>query len=93
MQEMLRELYGGSIYPSEQGRPKTEEYSVLVKNFSKHKEEFKQKIGVHFYDELQRIMDEQFNIFDLELEQAFINGFCLGARMIIEVYEGKPLNE
>ena len=90
MWKKLRDLYEGNILPSEQGRPKTEEYSVLQKNFIKHREEFKDKIGSHFNDELQKLMDEQLDIFALELTQTFIDGFRLGAKMIIEVFEENP---
>ncbi len=34
-------------------------------------------------------MDEQLDLYPVEISEMFIDGFCLGARMVIEIYQNK----
>lgn len=86
MDKILQALYSGQIYPAEQYHPSIEEYKILRK---KHYEDFIKKIGSPLDKEFERIMDEQFDTLPLELSQMFIDGFRLGARMMIEIFEDK----
>lgn len=87
MDKILQALYNGEIFPAEQYRPLIEEYKILRKKHYKHYKDFIQKIGSPLDQEFKRIMDEQLDTLPLELSGMFIDGFRLGARMMIEVFE------
>ena len=75
MKSVLLRLYDGEICPAEQFGLKTEEYrSMRQAQYPLHEK---------FID----IMDEQLDTFPLELSGSFLDGFRLGARMMIEVYQ------
>lgn len=93
MDKILQALYSGEIYPVEQYRPMIEEYIALRKNHYKSYEDFIKKLGIPLDKEFIQIMDEQLDAVPLELSEMFIDGFRLGARMMIEVFEDKYQNE
>ena len=70
--------------------PKIEEYRKLRQQHYKHYEDFVKQLKVleppldkHFVE----IMDEQLDTLPLEMSEMFIDGFRLGARMMIEIYQ------
>lgn len=89
MDKILQALYDGEIYPAEQYRPMIEEYIVQHKKQYQNYEDFIKKLGSPLDKEFIKIMDEQLNAIPLELSEMFIDGFRLGARMMIEVFEDK----
>lgn len=89
MDKILQALYDGKIFPAEQYRPITEEYIALWKKHYQSYEDFVKKLGSPLDKEFIRIMDEQIDTIPLELSEMFIDGFRLGARMMIEVFEDK----
>ena len=89
MSKILQDLYNGEIYPAEQYLPKIEEYSALRKKHYEHYEDFIQKLGSPLDKEFIQIMDEQLDTLPIEFSEMFIDGFRLGAKMIIEVFESK----
>lgn len=93
MDKILQDLYNGEIYPAEQYLPLMEEYKILQKKRYEHYEDFIKKIGSPLDKEFERIMDEQFDTLPLELSEMFIDGFRLGARMMIEIFEDKYKTE
>ncbi len=93
MDKILQALYSGEIAPAEQYLPMIEEYKALRKKQYEHYEDFIKKIGSPLDREFKRIMDEQLDTLPLELSQTFIDGFRLGARIMIEVFEDKYRKE
>ncbi|SHJ30776.1 DUF6809 family protein [Hespellia stercorisuis] len=92
MDKILKALYEGEIYPAEQYLPLIEEYKDLwKKNYQKY-EDFIKKVGSPLDKEFIKIMDEQLDAVPLELSEMFIDGFRLGARMMIEIFEDKYQN-
>lgn len=89
MDKILRALYSGKIFPQEQYRPIIEEYKSLRKRQYEHYKDFINKIGSPLDKEFEHIMDEQIDLLPLEFSQMFIDGFRLGARMMLEVLEDK----
>lgn len=90
MKSLLLQLYGGEIFPAEQYTPKTEEYRKLRREHCKHYEDFIKQLKVldpPLDKRFIEIMDEQLDVFPLEMSEMFIDGFCLGARMMIEIYQ------
>lgn len=90
MKSLLLQLYDGEIYPAEQYAPKAEEYRKLWREHYKHHEEFisqLKKTEPPLDERFIEIMDEQLKTVPLEISEMFIDGFRLGARMMIEVYQ------
>ena len=93
MDKILQALYDGKIYPAEQYRPIIEEYTTLRKKHYQNYGYFIKKLGSPLDKEFIQIMDEQLDAVPFELSEMFIDGFRLGARMIIEVIEDKYQDE
>ena len=93
MDKILQALYGGEIYPAEQFRPMLEQYIALRKKQYQNYEDFIKRLGSPLDEEFIRIMDGQLDAVPLELSEMFIDGFRLGARMMIEVFEDKYQKE
>lgn len=89
MSAILKQLYDGDIFPAEQFYPKTEEYKAIRKKHFSHYEDFNKKVEA-FSPELSKefveIMDEQLDTLPTEFSEMFIEGFRLGAKMVIEIY-------
>lgn len=93
MDKILQALYNGELYPAEQYLPMIEEYKALRKKQYENYEDFIKKIGSPLDKEFKRILDEQLDTFPLQLSEMFIDGFRLGARIMIEVFEDKYQKE
>lgn len=89
MDKILRQLYEGEIYPAEQYKPMLKEYTVLRQKQLEHYEEFIKKLDSPLDKEFKQIMDEQLDTLPLDFYQMFNDGFRLGAKMMIEVFEDK----
>lgn len=93
MSAILKQLYDGDIFPAEQFYPKTEEYKAIRKKHFSHYEDFTKKVeefSPELSQEFAQIMDEQLDTVPLEFSEMFIEGFRLGARMVIEIYGTDP---
>lgn len=89
MNDILKQLYSGEIYPEEQYRPILEEHKALQRKQYKKYEDFISKIGSPLDKEFEHILDEQLDILSLDFFQMFSDGFRLGAKMMVEIFEDK----
>lgn len=92
MRSILEQLYDGEIYPAEQFDVKTKEYQRVMKEHGEHYEEFVEKLNnitPSLGERFMEIMDEQLDAIPIEMEETFIAGFRLGARLMIEVFEDR----
>lgn len=92
MDKILQALYDGELYPAEQYRPLMAEYKKKRKEQYHHYEDFIQDLEKYEASLSRRfveIMDEQIDTLPFELSEMFIDGFRLGARMMIEIFEDK----
>ncbi len=90
MNSILSALYYGKIFPAEQYTPKTKEYYEIHQRNYQHYEDFIDQLGKLNppLDKLfMEIMDEQLDVIPIELSEMFIDGFRLGARMMIDVFQ------
>ena len=90
MKSILLRLYDGEFYPAEQFNLKTEEYRSLRQKQYQHYEDFIEKLkslDPPLHEKFIDIMDEQLDTVPLELSGTFLDGFRLGARMMIEIYQ------
>lgn len=93
MDTILMQLYLGKICPVNQYTPILEEYKELRKKQFAHYESFVKKLESPLDEEFLRIMDEQMDTLPYEFSEMFIEGFRLGARMMLEILEDKCSGE
>ena len=91
MKSILLRLYDGEIYPAEQFNLDTEEYRSMRQAHQQHYEDFIEQLkslDPPLDEKFIHIMDEQLDEVPLERSGTFLEGFRLGARIMIEVYQG-----
>lgn len=96
MEALLQRLYHGQLAPAEQYRPRQEEHRQLLEQFYRRYEGFTKElegIDPSLGKRFTQIMDEQFEAIPLEESEIFIDGFRLGAGMMIEVLYSVPGRE
>lgn len=89
MKSILQQLYNGELDPVAQFRPKLEEHRKLSQQHLLHYEDFLhtlEKLTPPLHERFIKIMDEQLGETYFDTTEAFINDFCLGVRMMAEVY-------
>ena len=84
--KILLDLYYGNIVPAEQYQPLIEEFSALREKHYQHYDEFMEKLDSPLKKEFKSIMDEQLESLPFDFSQAFIDGFRLGAKMMMEIF-------
>ncbi len=85
MKRMLEKLYYGEIYRNEDVLPRGEGFEKVNSKVSKLEDEFTNRLDkaeFRLYDELSTTRNERDSYYYLE---TFIEGFQIGARMIMEV--------
>lgn len=83
-------LYYGSIHPHEHALWNGGNNSELTENAIQHEKNLRAALTEHQKGLLDRFEMAEAEISDKHELQAFTNGFCLAARLIIEVYEYTP---
>ncbi len=90
MNNILSALYNGKIFPAEQYHPKSKEYRKIQKEQYRRYEDFikaLRKLNPPLDKRFIQIMDEQFDLMPFEFSEMFIDGFRLGARIMLEVFQ------
>ena len=93
---LFRSLYDGKIFFAGQSRLQMEENQRRRRERLGDCDEFIQRLkrmDPALADQFIGIMDEQLETLPSETTAAFIDGFRLGARMMIEVFEGSGREE
>lgn len=83
--KILQDLYHGRIAPEEHYKPLIEEFIVHQKEYYQHYDKFIEKIGSPLDKEFERIMEEQLEMLPFDFSQTFIDGFRLGAKVMLEI--------
>lgn len=85
--QVLSDLWYGNIAPHERTIPRNNEYRKLLQQLTEHGNQ----IRIAFTPDLKTIFDEYESIYTTinakNEEEAFILGFRLGAKMILDVLE------
>ena len=82
--DTIRELFYGNIHPFERDIPKDSEEDRLNQLLNKHTATLKSTLSKQEADTLEKLKDaltEQSSLCECE---GFINGFCLGVRLMAE---------
>lgn len=90
MKSVLSALYGGEIHPAEQYTPKIKEYWEIRQRNCRHYKDFSEvlrKLNPPLDKWFVQILDEQIDELPYELSQMFIDGFRLGARIMLETLQ------
>lgn len=91
MKSILSELYEGNIFPAEKYSPRSEEYRKIHQRNYQHYDNFIEilsKLEPPLDEQFIKIMDEQLEVIPYEFSEMFIDGFRLGARIIIDIFQG-----
>ena len=83
--KILQDLYHGRISPEEHYKPLIADFITHQKEYYRHYDEFMEKIGSPLDKEFESIMDEQLEMLPFDFSQTFIDGFRLGAKMMMEI--------
>lgn len=85
--KILRELYNGNIAPQSKPIPKDSKYRELQNDLGKLADSLAGRLNGEDKQVLDEIMTTWSNISTVNGEDCFIEGFRLGARMILEIFE------
>ena len=91
MESILSALYEGKIFPAEQYSPRSEEYRKIYQEHYQHYDDFIEtlsKATPPLDKRFIKIMDEQLDVIPYEFSEMFIDGFRLGARIMIDIFQG-----
>ncbi len=90
MKSVLYQLYEGDLHPMEKYHSFLKEHRELLKKKHFRYDDIKEQllqINPDLRWELEHFLEEQWEAMNWDTTQVFIDGFCLGARMMIEVYQ------
>lgn len=88
MSSILEQLYNGEIFPAEQYNPQEGECRKIYREHCRHREEFIRLLSKQeppLNERFVEIMDELVQELPYQSADMFINGFRLGAKIMIEV--------
>lgn len=90
MNTILQKLYDGELCPAEQVSSKVEKYQNIKRKHYYNYENFAKKLKKlkpPLHKKFMAIIDEQLDIVALEELDVFIDGFKLGAKMMMEILD------
>ena len=96
MNSVLQQLYNGELCPAEQYQPLQTENQNMRLEHSRHYTDFinvLRQLEPPLDKRFIEIMDEQLDTIPLDFSSMFIDGFCLGAQMMIEILGSRQNKE
>ena len=82
---ILEELWYGNISPCERDFKKGSKYSELLGYIVRHDEDLKKRLNGEEIEILEKFTECTNEMYGIAEREAFVRGFVLGARIIIEV--------
>lgn len=86
---MLEALYCGEFHPEENIVPKNPEYRKISRRVSESVEMWKEKLSADDFNQLESMLDLHRQSESMYATATFINGFQLGAEMMMEIFAAK----
>ena len=86
MERVLEQLYNGRLYPYSRFRTTIEGFCENRDKAFASYSRFLESLPPELRDEFVQMIDEHLGLLPLELEQNFIDGFCIAARLMIEIF-------
>ncbi|MBO5295333.1 MAG: hypothetical protein J6B71_08850 [Clostridia bacterium] len=87
MKEIIKELWYGNLNPSEELFLKTAKEKGEYKKFQECTEKFEAMLSKELLELFEKREDLAAGVRSMIESKIFINGFCLGAKTVIEVYQ------
>lgn len=87
MQRILEQLFNGEIYPSERIVVSTPEYKEAQRVAIQAHDAFEKKLCDAMRKELDEVYSKDSTVRSFYDEQYFVEGFRLGARLMLEILE------
>lgn len=88
MEDIIKQLYNGRLYPAEQYQPCSEAYQAKYKQYSSHLDGLLKQlesISPSLSEELDALISERNALASTEVEENYIEGFRLGAALIMDI--------
>lgn len=85
MQELIEKLYNGEIYPAEKINPLLQDYKNKWHISSELKEKFEKSLPEELKSDFETILLGELELTTFEMTQAFVDGYKLGAKFLIEI--------
>ncbi len=82
---IIEELWYGNISPCERNFKKGSKYSELLGYIVRHEEDLKKRLNDEEIEILEKFTECTNEMYVIAEREAFVRGFTLGARIIIEV--------
>ena len=92
MDTILQQLYEGNLDPVSQSQPTSKKYRTTSYWHQKHYEAFcstLQELDPALSKRFDKLLDEMLELDYIETKKEFIDGFRLGARMMMEILDGE----
>ncbi len=96
MKSILEQLYDGEIHPAAYFFPKSEDYHALVHEHGRQYQELIEKLkdsAPSLIKPFTEFADKYSELLSPYMSAMFLPSFCLGAKMMIEIYEKSSLME
>lgn len=93
MKNIIEELYYGNLHPEEHIVPSNPEYRPLTRKISALMEEAKQRFSEDDFTTLEEILDLNGESSSMVTSEAFVQGFRMGALVMVEVFLGEGVKE
>jgi len=93
MQDIIEKIYRGELYPAEQIEPMLQDFRVKWEESKDNVDDFHNRLTEELKPLFEAVMVGKLEIATLEQTQAFVDGFKLGARLLVEVFATAPIPE
>ena len=93
MQEIIEKIYRGELYPAEQIDPMLQDFRVKWEESKDNTAAFSNQLSDELKPLFEAVMVDKLEIAALEQTQAFVDGFKLGAKLLVEVLAETPVPE
>ena len=87
VKSILEQLYDGELAPDERFRYILDGYREAQKNACASYSSFREKLPPNLSLEFEVVIDLHLQQHSFEQKQSFIDGFCLGAALIFEIFQ------
>lgn len=89
MDNVLNMLYRGEIRPDEENRPMLEELTESRRDFARHRDQLLEKLDETTRKNVETLLEERMDVACCEMEDAYVRGMRMGARMALELLGGR----
>ena len=86
MKSSISELYYGNLYPFLTYKPALEETARLFKAAGGRFDRFRKRLPEEMREPFDALLEDKSAILLSEMEESFIDGFRIGARLMLEVF-------